>query len=108
MEEELSALDDAYEKTMKDFEELAKQQQKAQTIIADELGKIGKISKEGNSKSAEAFLDEYKSGQNTIPDNLAEKMLSVRDSWKAAYVASGKDEAWKNIISMVSSIFKQA
>ena len=106
MEEELSALDAAYEKNVKGFEEYTKQQNKAQNIIGEwkeqvkEI-KIGVISAQSAEDKTEQDDEQVK-----ITDNLAEKLLSVRNSWKTAYVASSKDEAWKNIISMFNTIFQ--
>ena len=106
MEEELGALDKAYEANVKFFEEAAIQEQKARRIIEEEAEKMAHISNGRTSRRMDTYLRQHNGEQEQLPDNLAEKILSVRDSWKAAYAASGKDEAWKNIISMFSNIFK--
>lgn len=106
MEEELSALDAAYEKNVKGFEEYAAQQNKAQAIIGEWKEQVAKIKSGVTTAQSVEEQTEQDGGQGKLPENLAEKMLSVRDSWKAAYAASGKDEAWKSIVSMFSNMFQ--
>ena len=106
MEKELSALDAAYEKNVKGFEEYAAQQNKAQAIIGEWKEQVAKIKSGITSAQSVENKAEQDDEQEKITDNLAEKLLSVRDSWKAAYAASGKDEAWKSIVSMFSNMFQ--
>ena len=106
MEEELSALDAVYEKNVKGFEEYATQQNKAQTIIGEWKEQVAKIKSGAASAQSVENKAEQDDKQEKITDNLAEKLLSVRDSWKAVYTTSGKDEAWKSIVSMFSTIFQ--
>lgn len=106
MEEELNGLDAAYEKNVKGFEEYATQQKKAQTIIGEWKEQVAKIKSGVTSAQSVENQTEKDSGQDKLPENLAEKLLSVRDSWKATYAASGKNEAWKSIISMFSTMFQ--
>ena len=106
MEEELSALDAAYEKNVKGFEEYATQQNKAQTIIGEWKEQVAKIKSGVASAQSVENKAEQDDEQEKITDNLAEKLLSVRDSWKAVYTTSGKDEAWKSIVFMFSTIFQ--
>ena len=106
MEEELGALDKAYEANVKFFEEAAEQEQKARKIIEETAEKIAEATKGRNSGRFDTYLRQHDGEQEKLPDNLAEKMFSVRDSWKAAYAVSGKGEAWKNVISMFNTIFQ--
>ena len=106
MEEELSALDAAYEKNVKGFEEYAAQQNKAQPIIGEWKEQVAKIKSGVTSAQSVENKAEQDNRQEKLPDNLAEKLLSVRDSWKAAYLESGKDAAWKSVVSMFSTMFQ--
>ena len=106
MEEELSALDAAYEKNVKGFEEYTAQQNKAQAIIGEWKEQVAKIKSGVTTAQSVENKAEQDGGQDKLPENVAEKLLSVRDSWKAVYAASGKDEAWKSIVSMFSTIFQ--
>lgn len=106
MEEELSELDAAYEKNVKGFEEYVAQQNKAQAIIGEWKEQVAKIKSGVTTAQSIEEQTEQDGGQEKISDNLAEKLLSVRDNWKAAYAASGKDEAWKSIVSMFSNMFQ--
>ena len=106
MEEELSALDAVYEKNVKVFEGYATQQNKAQTIIGEWKEQIAKIKSGVASAQSVENKSEQDDEQEKITNNLAEKLMSIRDSWKVAYATSGKDEAWKSIVSMFSTIFQ--
>lgn len=106
MEEELSALDAVYEKTVKGFEESAKQQQKAQGIIKEWSEDIEKIKSGGSSVAPVSSQKDQVSAAQKLPDDLVQKMLSVRDSWKVSYLEAGKDAAWNNIVSILNAMFK--
>ena len=106
MEEELSALDAAYEKNVKGFEEYAAQQNKAQVVIGEWKEQVAKIRSGVASAQSVENKAEQDDEQEKITDNLAEKLMSIRDSWKVAYATFGKDEAWKSIVSMFSTIFQ--
>lgn len=83
-EEELSALDMAYQKTVDDFATLAKTNEKARGILkeyGEQVSKIGSVTAE-----TKAFLDNQKTRENdTVPENLAEKMLKAIASFKEQY-----------------------
>ena len=106
MEEELSALDAAYEKNVKGFEEYTTQQNKAQAIIGEWKEQVAKIKSGVALAQSVENKAEQDDEQEKITDKLAEKLMSIRDSWKAAYATSGKDEAWKSIVSMFSTMFQ--
>ena len=93
MEEELSALDAAYEKNVKGFEEHAAQQNKAQAIIGEWKEQVAQIKSGVTTAQSVENMAGQDGGQDKLPENLAEKLLSVRDCWKAAYAVSGKDNA---------------
>lgn len=105
-EEELSALDAAYEKTVKGFNNLVTHQQKAETIIGEWQKQIADI-KSGKStvqptEEQTVEADEQKEASNSE----VSRMLSVIDSWKATYTLYGKNKAWENIASMFNTMFK--
>lgn len=105
MEEEISTLDKAYEKAVKTVESVVQQQPKFQKAYEEYREKLERIGA-GRAELANRYTAQSQNSVESIPDNIYEKMISARDSWKAAYATSGKDEAWKNIISMFSSIFR--
>ena len=41
----------------------------------------------------------------TVPNDLAPKMLSVRDKWKADSLLLSKDQAWQNVVNMINAMF---
>ena len=83
-EEELSALDTAYKKTVDDFVTREETNQHARKIIGEEAEKIAKISK--RSTSATNFLNEQKArGTDKVSENLNEKMLNAVSLFKEKY-----------------------
>lgn len=105
MEEEISALDEAYEKAVKAVESIVQQQPKFQKAYEEYREKLEKIGTD-RAELANRYNEQSQNSAESIPENIYEKMISARDSWKAAYATSDKDEAWKNLISMFSSIFR--
>lgn len=83
-EEELSALDKAYQKTVDDFVTLAKTNEHARGILkeyGEQVLKIGSVTAE-----TKTFLDNQKTRENdTISENLSEKMLKAVASFKEQY-----------------------
>jgi hypothetical protein len=83
-DEELSALDEAYTKTVDDFVTMEKTNQHARGIISEEMEKISQISP--LVTSATDFLKEQKArGTDTVPENLNEKMYNAIVSFKEKY-----------------------
>lgn len=105
MEEELNALDEAYEKAAKTVEALAQQQPKAQKAFEDYRRKLEKL---GTSKTKLTNAYEKQSQDNTINvvENIYEKMLAARDNWKNAYSVSAKSEAWQGMLSVINTMFQ--
>lgn len=83
-DEELSALDAAYTKTVDDFVTMEKTNQHARGIISEEMEKISKITSRATSETD--FLKEQKArGTDTVPENLNEKMYKAIASFKEKY-----------------------
>ena len=83
-DEELSALDAAYKKTVDDFVTMEKTNQHAREIISEEMDKISKIT--SRSTLAATYIEEQKTrGEDEIPENLGEKMYDAIYSFKDKY-----------------------
>lgn len=83
-DEELSALDAAYKKTVDNFVTMEKTNQHAREIIGKEMEKISKIT--SRSTLAVTYLEEQKSrGTDEISENLNEKMYNAVTSFKEKY-----------------------
>ena len=83
-DEELSALDAAYKKTVDDFVTREKTNQHAREIISEEMDKISKIT--SRSTLAATYIEEQKTrGEDEIPKNLGEKMYEAIFSFKEKY-----------------------
>ena len=83
-DEELSALDAAYKKTVDDFVTMEKTNQHAREIISEEMDKISKIT--SRSTLAATYIEEQKTrGEDEIPENLGEKMYEAIFSFKEKY-----------------------
>ncbi|SFG69325.1 hypothetical protein SAMN04487761_13824 [Lachnospiraceae bacterium C7] len=83
-DEELSALDAAYKKTVDDFVTMEKTNQHAREIISEEMDKISKIT--SRSTLAATYIEEQKTrGEDEISENLGEKMYDAVFSFKEKY-----------------------
>ena len=83
-DEELSALEAAYKKTVDDFVTMEKRNQHAREIISEEMDKISKIT--SRSTLAATYIEEQKTrGEDEIPENLGEKMYEAIFSFKEKY-----------------------
>lgn len=83
-EEELSALDTAYKKTVDDFVTREETNQHARQIIGEEMEKISKISK--RETLAADYLKEQKArGTDKVTENLNEKMFNAVALFKEKY-----------------------
>lgn len=83
-DEELSALDAAYKKTVDDFVTMEKTNQHAREIISEEMDKISKIT--SGSTLAATYIEEQKTrGEDEISENLGEKMYEAIFSFKEKY-----------------------
>ncbi|MDE6024315.1 MAG: hypothetical protein K2G45_02575 [Lachnospiraceae bacterium] len=104
MEEELNALDEAYEKAAKTTEALAQQQPKIQKILEEYRNELKNI---GTSKAKLVNTYEQQSKTNTrnVEENIYKKMITARDNWKNAYSVSAKSEAWQKMLSVISTMF---
>ena len=83
-DEELSALDAAYKKTVDDFVTMEKTNQHAREIISEEMDKISKIT--SRSTLAATYIEEQKTREeDEISENLGEKMYEAIFSFKEKY-----------------------
>lgn len=83
-DEELSALDAAYTKTVDDFVAMERTNQYARGIISEEMEKISKIS--SRATSASNLLKEQKArATGTVSENLNEKMYNAINLFKEKY-----------------------
>lgn len=83
-DEELSALDAAYKKTVDDFVTMEKTNQHAREIISEEMDKISKIT--SRSTLAATYIEEQKTREeDVISENLGEKMYDAVFSFKEKY-----------------------
>lgn len=83
-DEELSALDAAYKKTVDDFVTMEKTNQHAREIISEEMDKISKIT--SRSTLAATYIEEQKTREeDEISENLGEKMYDAVFSFKEKY-----------------------
>lgn len=83
-DEELCALDAAYQKTVDDFVVREKTNHHAREIISGEMKKISRISLRSNLSAT--YLEEQKTrGTDEIPDNLNEMMYHAADLFKESY-----------------------
>ena len=72
-DEELSALDAAYKKTVDNFVTMERTNQHAREIISEEMNKIAKLT--SRSALAATYIEEQKTrGEDEIPENLGGKM----------------------------------
>ncbi len=103
MEEELNALDESYEKAAKTTEALAQQQSKVQKAFEEYRSKLKNI---GTSKAelVNTYEQQSKTSKNNIAEDIYKKMIVARDNWKNAYSVSGKSEAWKKMLSVISTM----
>lgn len=83
-DEELSALDAAYTKTVDDFVAMERTNQHARGIISEEMEKISKIS--SRATSASNLLKEQNARETeTVSENLNEKMYNAINLFKDKY-----------------------
>lgn len=102
-DEELSALDAAYKKTVDDFVTMKKTNQHAREIISEEMDKISKIT--SRSTLAATYIEEQKTREeDEISENLGEKMYDAIYSFKEKYAmfhsnnASFVNKSWYSVM----------
>ena len=99
MEEELSKLDEAYQKASELADIFAENAKKAAPAFRDMAEKMSKI----NSSIANSYKKQ--SQTDNIPDNIGQKMITAVQKWKDAYNISGsKTSSMESIMSMIKSI----
>ena len=98
MEEELSKLDEAYQKASDLADIFAENAKKAAPAFKDMAEKMSKI----NSSIANSYKKQ--SQTDNIPDNIGQKMITAVQKWKDAYNISGsKTSSMESIMSMIKS-----
>ncbi len=98
MEEELSKLDEAYQKASDLADIFAENAKKAAPAFKDMAEKMSKI----NSSIANSYKKQ--SQTDDIPDNIGQKMITVAQKWKDAYNISGsKTNSMESIMSIIKS-----
>ena len=100
-DEELSALDAAYKKTVDDCVTMEKTNQHAREIISEEMDKISKIT--SRSTLAATYIEEQKTREeDEISENLGEKMYDAVFSFKEKYtmIQPGKEQLSQLLMSI--------
>ncbi len=105
MEEELAELDRVYEKHVKELEEHVKNWPKQFEIF--------RRMDESRSKMmgrepvyTEERVRELEEDYKTVPDDLAQRMLSVRNYWKVCRANMSGDRAWKSVAEIINTMFR--
>lgn len=104
MEEELAKLDRVYEKQVRDLEESAKNWPKQLEIFHSMDQSRSKMMGREPYYTDER-VRELKEDWRTVPDNLADRMLTVRDYWKACRNMSG-NKAWGSALEIINTMFR--
>lgn len=104
MEEELSNLDKAFQKTADTAGRLAENAQNAAAAFKDTAEKLAKI------KGAKtSFADAYKNLDTegyTSQKNVGQKMVTLAQAWKDTYQISGsKENGMEKVLSMLNDMF---
>lgn len=105
MEEEISALDKAYEKAVRTVESFVQQQPKIQKVFEEYQHKLKKIGA-GRAELANRYTAQSKNSTENIPENIYEKMISARNNWKNSYAVSSKDVAWQDVVLTINKMFQ--
>lgn len=104
MEEELSSLEKAYQKTADIESKLAENARKAASAFKDTADKLSKY--KGVKTS---FVDAYKELDAkgiASQENVGQKMVTLAQAWKDAYKVSGsKDSGMEKVLSMLNDMF---
>lgn len=102
-EDELSALDAAYKKSLEQFDMQQEINQHAHEIFKDHAEQISKIRGGERASRAIAYVEEgSKRKEENVPENIGEKVLKAVDLFKQRYqvTVSGK----KTLMEMLSDI----
>lgn len=104
IEEELSNLDKAFQKTADTAGKLAENAKNAAAAFKDTAEKLSKIK---GAKSS--FADAYKNLETegyTSQENVGQKIVTLAQAWKDAYQVSGsKDSGMEKVLSMLNDMF---
>lgn len=104
MEEELSSLDKAYQKTADIENKLAENARKAASAFKDTAEKLSKY--KGVKTS---FADAYKELEAkgiTSQEDMGQKMVTLAQAWRDAYkVSDSKDSGMEKVLSILNDMF---
>lgn len=106
MEEELAELDALYEKEVTWLEKRAEEWPKQFEIfrrIDESRSRIPGREKYYTEEKVKELEDDYK----TVPRDLAQRMITVRDIWKNSRLNLSKNQAWENVVDIINTMFRR-
>lgn len=106
MEEELAQLDSFYEKQVKELERQAEEWPKQFELfrrIDESHSRIMGREKYYTEEKVQELEDDYK----TVPDDLARRMITVRDIWKNSRLNLSKNQAWESVVDIINTMFRR-
>ncbi|MCI8661699.1 MAG: hypothetical protein HFG69_00280 [Hungatella sp.] len=106
MEEELAELDAVYEKEVKWLERMAEEWPKQFEIFC-RMDESRSRTMDREPYYTEEKVKELKEDYKTVPDNLAQRMLTVRDCLKLSRQTLSKDKAWESVVEIINTMFRR-
>lgn len=106
MEEELAELDALYEEKVTWLEKRAEEWPKQFEIlrrIDESRSRMPGREKYYTEEKVKELEDDYK----TVPDDLAQRMITVRDIWKNSRLNLSKNQAWENVVDIINTMFRR-
>lgn len=106
MEEELAELDALYEKEVTWLEKRAEEWPKQFEIFRrmdESRSRIPGREKYYTEEKVKELEDDYK----TVPRDLAQRMITVRDIWKNSRLNLSKNQAWENVVDIINTMFRR-
>lgn len=106
MEEELRNLDTAYENTVKRFEKRVEARPRELELMSILMEMQEGIYGKGNGNVTAKEIEQKYEDLKTVPDHLAQNMLSVRTHWHHLYRQSSASGAWQGVVNMIHQMFR--
>lgn len=106
MEEELAELDALYEEKVTWLEKRAEEWPKQFEIlrrIDESRSRMPGREKYYTEEKVKELEDDYK----TVPRDLAQRMITVRDIWKNSRLNLSKNQAWENVVDIINTMFRR-
>lgn len=106
MEEELAELDALYEKEVTWLEKRAEEWPKQFEILRrldESRSRIPGREKYYTEEKVKELEDDYK----TVPRDLAQRMITVRDIWKNSRLNLSKNQARENVVDIINTMFRR-